>query len=153
MNIREEFRNARFDGRHLGLGDIRVTLSDQEDICDEIETLKEENTVLKTLLLESSGPMSYGKWSTDFREGVEMVLNSDYEGNTMELDKKMCVLSSQMFMVAKELQEFGEETDNEEAVEHATQLRGASFMLREWCDVVRDLINPDKESLSSLFEE
>jgi len=150
VNVREEFKKARFDSRHLGLGDIRVTLSDQEEICTEIDTLRAENSVLKGLLMESSGPMSYGKWASDFRESVELTLGADYQGNVMELDEKMYVLSKQMYMVAKELEEFGEETDNEEAVEHSEQLRGASFVLRDWCDVVRELLNPDKESLRNL---
>ena len=119
----------------------------------EIDTLCAENMVLRSLLMESSGPMSYGKWNSDFRDSVELVLNEDYLWNVMELDEKMYVLSKQMFLVSKELQEFGEETGNEEAVEHSKQLLGASFMLRDWCDVVRELLNPDKESLRSLMEE
>jgi hypothetical protein len=57
----------------------------------------------------------------------------------MKLDKKMYLLARQMIKVASDLGKFGVETDNEEAVQHAKELRNAALILREWCDVVRDI--------------
>lgn len=40
-DIREHFKKMRFDKRfHLGMGDIRLPISDQEEICDMVEQLK-----------------------------------------------------------------------------------------------------------------
>ena len=37
-NIREYFKQLRFDkDHHLGLGDIRLTISQQEEICDLLD--------------------------------------------------------------------------------------------------------------------
>jgi len=39
-NLREHFRQLRFDkNHHLGLGDIRLTIAQQEEICDLVERL------------------------------------------------------------------------------------------------------------------
>ena len=38
LDIREYFKQLRFDeNNHLGLGDIRLTVAQQEEICDMIE--------------------------------------------------------------------------------------------------------------------
>jgi hypothetical protein len=37
-NIRECFKQLRFDkNHHLGLGDIRLTIAEQDEICDLVE--------------------------------------------------------------------------------------------------------------------
>ena len=37
-NIRECFKQLRFDkNHHLGLGDIRITIAQQDEICDLVE--------------------------------------------------------------------------------------------------------------------
>lgn len=37
-NIRECFKQLRFDkNHHLGLGDIRLTIAQQDEICDLVE--------------------------------------------------------------------------------------------------------------------
>ena len=39
-NLRECFKQLRFDkNHHLGLGDIRLTIAQQEEICDLVERL------------------------------------------------------------------------------------------------------------------
>jgi len=37
-NLRECFKQLRFDkNHHLGLGDIRITIAQQDEICDLVE--------------------------------------------------------------------------------------------------------------------
>ncbi len=43
MNVKHLFRTLRFDpSTHLGLGDIRLTVADQEDILYYIDSLEKK---------------------------------------------------------------------------------------------------------------
>lgn len=43
MNVKHLFRSFRFDTKmHLGLGDIRLTMADQEDIVAYVESLEKK---------------------------------------------------------------------------------------------------------------
>ena len=46
MNIKKYFKKLRFDkNHHLGLGDIRITIYQQEEIEKEFERLKKKNEI------------------------------------------------------------------------------------------------------------
>lgn len=55
-NLREQFKALRFDpDHHLGLGDVRLTIAQQDDLCDDYDALAarlaEALGVLKTMLV------------------------------------------------------------------------------------------------------
>lgn len=44
------------------------------EAAQRMTELQLQVSVLRRLLREASGPMSYGKWSTDFRHGVDIAM-------------------------------------------------------------------------------
>ena len=51
--IHEMFQSMRFEEKtHLGMGDIRLTISDQNKILSEIDALKAKNEALTSAVVE-----------------------------------------------------------------------------------------------------
>jgi hypothetical protein len=124
----------------LEMSDLQIVeLNEQNDALSaevhqlrgDVEYLTEERNALRTLLLQASGPMSYGNWSTDFRDQVEIVLGRDYMGNETELHQKLYNLATQMIMIANDLVEYGRK-------DKAHELRGAAKMAHTWALEIRD---------------
>ena len=59
--IRSQFEALRFNQKHhLGLGDIRLTVAQQDDICDEVEALRKDAERYRWLRSLSARSLSCG---------------------------------------------------------------------------------------------
>jgi hypothetical protein len=65
---------AASGGRLDGYRELAAKLAKKDE---QIDRLRAEIERLRGLLREASGPMSYGRWSTDFRHEVKAALGDE----------------------------------------------------------------------------